>query len=110
MKKVFCFLMSLFFVFSSLAFADDKPASHVKNNTNIVKTAKMHATGKVISISGNVIRIERTVKGDIEKMEFILEMPAVEIAVGDSVKIEYAEKNGKLVASRVKRKYFKGDR
>ena len=74
---------------------------------NIVKAAKMHATGKVVSISGNVIKIERTVKGDIETMEFILEEPAMDIVVGDSVKIEYMEKDGKLIASRVTKSVFK---
>jgi hypothetical protein len=110
MKKALLYIFSAIFLFTTAAFAADKPASDVKNSTNIVKAAKMHATGKVVSISGNVIRIERTVKGDIEKMEFILEEPAMEIAVGDAVKIEYMEKDGKLIASRIKKKRFlKGD-
>ena len=61
----------------------------------------MHATGKVIEISNESIKIERTVKGDIENMEFALDKPSAGIIVNDSVKIDYTEKDGKLIASRV---------
>ena len=61
----------------------------------------MHATGKVVEISDESIKIERTVKGDIENMEFALDKPFAGIMVNDSVKIAYTEKNGKLTASRV---------
>jgi uncharacterized protein (DUF342 family) len=61
----------------------------------------MNATGKVIEISDSSIKIERTVKGNAETMEFVLEKPAVNITVNDSVKIAYIEKDGQLLVSRV---------
>jgi hypothetical protein len=61
----------------------------------------MHATGKVIEISDASIKIERTVKGAVETMEFALEKPVKNVIVNDSVKIAYIENDGKLIASRV---------
>jgi hypothetical protein len=109
-KKALWYLVGAVFVVSTLAFAADRPASPVKTGsvkTNIVKVAKMHATGKVVEISDESIKIERTVKGDIETMEFALDKPATDIIVNDSVKIDYTEKDGKLVASRVAKVTFK---
>jgi hypothetical protein len=110
MKKALLYITGAVFICSTLAFAFDKPASPVKANTvksNIVKAAKMHATGKVVEISGDAIKIERTVKGDIESMEFSLEKPSAGIIVNDSVKIEYTEKDGTLTASRVSKVILK---
>jgi len=104
MKKALWYVVGTVFLLSTLAFAADKAASPVKVDsvkTNIVKAAKMHATGKVTEISDESIKIERTVKGDVETMEFALEKPLKNISVGDSVKIDYMEKDGKLIASRV---------
>jgi len=105
MKKALWYMVGAILLLSTLAFAADKNASSVKAYTvktnNIVKAAKMHATGKVVEISDEFIKIERTVKGDIENMEFALDKPAVGIMVNDSVKIDYTDKDGKLVASRV---------
>ena len=104
MKKVLWYVAGTIFLLSTLAFAVDKPASPVKADpvkTNIVKAAKMHATGKVIEISDASIKIERTVKGDVETMEFALDKPVKNIIVNDSVKIAYTENDGKLIASRV---------
>jgi hypothetical protein len=110
MKKVLWYVAGTIFLLSTLAFAVDKPASPVKAasvKTNIVKAAKMHATGKVTEISDESIKIERTVKGDVETMEFSLEKPVKNIFVNDSVKIDYLEKDGKLTASRVAKVIFK---
>ena len=110
MKKALWYVASSIFLLSTLAFAIDKPASPVKTapvKTNIVKAAKMHATGKVIEISNEAVKIERTVKGDVETMEFALEKPDKDIIINDSVKIDYTEKDGKLIASRVAKVTFK---
>lgn len=96
MRKVLSCIMGMVFLLSATAFAVDRP-------TSTVKAAKMHATGKVIEIYYETIKIERTVKGDVESMEFALDKPIADIGVNDSVKIEYVEKDGKLVASRVVR-------
>ncbi len=104
MKKVLWYLVGAIFLLTTLAFAADKTASSVTADTvktNIVKAAKMHATGKVVEISDEAIKIERTVKGDIENMEFALDKPVAGIMVNDSVKIAYTEKDGKLTALRV---------
>jgi hypothetical protein len=110
MKKALWYIVGTVFLLSTLAFAADKavsPAKAVPVKTNIVKAAKMHATGKVIEISDESIKIERTVKGDVETMEFALEKPVKNIIVSDSVKIDYLEKDGKLTASRVAKVTFK---
>jgi len=109
MKKALC-IVGLIFVLSTFAFAVDRPASTIKTDkvkTNIVKAARMHATGKIIEISDEAVKIERTVKGDVETMEFALEKPAKNINVNDSVKIDYVEKEGKLIASRVAKVIFR---
>jgi len=110
MKKALWYIVGTFFLLSTLAFAADKAASPDKAGpvkTNIVKAAKMHATGKVIEISEASIKIERTVKGDVGTMEFALEKPVKNIIINDSVKIDYMEKDGKLTASRVAKVTFK---
>ena len=110
MKKALWYIVGAIFLLSTLAFAADRAASPVKVDpvkTNIVKAAKMHATGKVTEISDESIKIERIVKGDAETMEFALEKPVKNIIVSDSVKIDYMEKDGKLIASRVAKVTFK---
>jgi len=94
MRTILSCVIGMVFLLSATAFAVDK-------QTSAVKAAKMHATGKVIEISNESIKIERTLKGDIEYMEFSLDRPAADIGINDSVKIDYLEKDGKLVASRV---------
>ncbi len=109
MKKAL-YVVGLIFILSTFAFAVDRPASTVKADAvkpNIVKAAKMHATGKVVEISDESVKIERTVKGDVEYMEFALEKPAENIAVNDFVKIAYVEKDGKLIALKVVKVTFK---
>jgi len=110
MKKLFLQIFGIIFLLSALAFAADKTASPVKSDpakTNIIKAARMHATGKVIEVSDLSIKIERTVKGDIETMEFALEKPAAGIVANDLVKITYTEKDGKITASRVSKVVLK---
>ena len=105
MKKALWYIVGGVFILSALAFAADKPISETikadSAKTNTIKAAKMNATGKVIDISDESIKIERTVKGDVETMEFALEKTVKNIFVNDSVKIDYLEKDGKLTASRV---------
>ena len=105
MKRALVYIVGVAFLLSALAFAAEKPASDTPKvgsaKTNVVKPAKMNATGKVIEISDSSIKIERTVKGDAETMEFVLDKPTENIAVNDSVKIAYIEKDGQLLASRV---------
>ena len=105
MKRALVYIVSVAFLLSALAFAADKPATdtntidHAKKN--VVKSAKMNIKGRVIEISDSSIKIERTVKGNAETMEFVLDKPTENIAVDDSVKIAYIEIDGQLLASSV---------
>ena len=105
MKRALVYIVSIAFLLSAMAFATDKPATATTKvnsaKTNVVKSAKMNATGKVIEISDSSIKIERTVKGSAETMEFVLDKPTENIAVDDSVKIAYIEIDGQLLASSV---------
>lgn len=90
---------------AAFAFAADKPATESNQGavlkTTTVKMAKMNARGKVVEISDKAIKIERSIKSNVEIMEFALEEPLKDIVVNDSVKIDYSVKDGKLTASRV---------
>jgi hypothetical protein len=104
MKKFILHIIGVVFLFSTLAFAADNTASTNKINpvkANVVKAAMMQASGKVVEISDISIKIERTLKGDIETMEFALEKPVTNVIINDSVKIEYTEKDGKQTALKV---------
>ena len=65
------------------------------------RVPEMSAAGKVIEITAALLRIERTLKGEAETMEFILEKPFTNIVVGDQIKVSYREKNGRNVLIRV---------
>ncbi|HUN54929.1 MAG TPA: hypothetical protein VMU29_07225 [Smithella sp.] len=104
MKKALWYIVGAIFLLSTLTFAAEKtisPAGTEPVKTNVVKPTRMHATGKVVEISDESIKIERTVKGAVENMEFALDKPFTDIVVNDSVKIAYTEKDGKLIATRV---------
>ena len=110
MKIKLLLIIGIIFLFSTMALAVDNHVSPAKPSTvktNIVKAAKMHATGKVIEISTELIKIERTLKGSVEAMEFTLDKSATNIIVGDSVKIEYTEHDGRLTASKVSKISYK---
>ena len=105
MKKALWYMVGGVFLLAALVFAADKSISETIKadavKTNTVKAAKMHATGKVIDISDESIRIERTVRGNVENIQFALENPIENITVNDTVKIAYINQGGKLVATRV---------
>jgi hypothetical protein len=105
MKKILQIIVVIF-LFSVVTYAADTVSSSTKSNpakANVIRTTKMHATGKVIEITDSLIKIERTVKGDIETMEFALEKPVAGVVADDWVKISYTEKDGTLTASKVSR-------
>ena len=105
MKKAWIYIVGVAFLLSAIAFAADNPASNAVKADPVkiipVRIAKMNATGKVIEISDKTIKIERTVKNNVETMEFILDKPTENIIINDAVKIAYIEKDGRLLASRV---------
>ena len=105
MKKILVCVASVIFVMAALALAADTTVKEANQKAALkqtaVKTAKMNARGKVVDISEKAVTIERSIKGNLEIMEFALENPVKDIVVNDSVKIDYSVKDGKLTASRV---------
>jgi hypothetical protein len=104
-KKTLVCAAAVFCILVAFAFAAETPLKDA-NQTAVVKqsqakTAKMNARGKVLIISDKAVTIERSIKGNAEKMEFALEKPVRDIAVNDSVKIDYNVKEGVLTAVRV---------
>ncbi len=100
MKKVLVCATGIVCLLAVFAFAADKTVAPSTKSV-FPKTATMNARGKVVEISEKAVRIERSIKGSVEVMEFALENPAADIAVNDFVKIDYTIKDGKLTASRV---------
>jgi len=104
MKKSIWCILGAFFLLSNITFAADKPVvvHNVEQGKKIlVKTAKMHARGKVIEISETSVKIERTVRGNVEIMEFTLDEPAENISVNDFIKVAYTVNGDQLVASKI---------
>jgi hypothetical protein len=105
MKKAMVCIIGVTFLIITLAFAADEPSSGtvkaVVEKSVRSKPAKMNARGKVVEISDQSIKIVRTVKGEAEMMEFILEKPAENIIINDLVHIAYMERDGKLMVSNV---------
>ncbi len=105
MKKSLVCLAGVFCLLAALSYAADKPVKELNQKavlkTANIKTAKMNARGKIVEVSDAIIKIERSIKGNAEIMEFALENPVQGIVVNDYVKIDYSIKDGKLTASRV---------
>jgi hypothetical protein len=107
MKRSTMITVGLIVLFCASAFAIDRSAAdspplRTAQTKNIPpRITRMSATGKVTEISDTMLKIDRTVKGNVEQMEFALEKPVVKINVGDNVKVSYVTKDGKNVAVRV---------
>lgn len=105
MKRALTCIVGVICILAAFSYAADKPATETSQGVVLkavsVKSAKMNARGKVVEISDKAVKIERSIKGNVEIMEFALETPAMNVAVNDSVKIDYSVKDGKLTASRV---------
>ena len=65
------------------------------------RVPEMSTAGKVIEVTATLLKIERTLKGEAEIMEFALEKAFGNIAVGDQIKVSYREQNGRNVLIRV---------
>jgi len=108
MKRFTLIIVGLAFTFCALAFATDKPST-IPSNTQPVKAAPIKArketrvsfTGIVKEISDTVVMVERSVKGDVETMEFALDKPVQNIKAGDKVKVSYVKKEGKNISRKV---------
>jgi hypothetical protein len=98
MKRFLALAAVLIFIGFALAFAAEKPASAPPPPPRI---PNMSAAGKVLEISDTILKIERTLKGKAEIMEFILEKPFPNITAGDQIKVSYQEKEGRNVLIQV---------
>jgi hypothetical protein len=98
MKRFLTLAAVLIFIGFTLAFAAEKPRSAPPLPP---RTPEMSTAGKVLEISDTILKIERTLKGKAEIMEFILEKPFPNIMAGDQVKVSYLEKDGRNVLIRV---------
>ncbi len=111
MKRFMVWAIALVFLFTTSAIAGepakkDAPAAPAakaepakaekKDEAKKVekKAAEMSTAGKVLAVSDKVLKIERTLKGKAETMEFSLEKSITGIKVGDQVKVSYLKKDG----------------
>jgi hypothetical protein len=98
MKRFLTLAVVLIFLGLTLAFAAEKSTSAPPLPLRI---PEMNTAGKVLEISDTILKIERTLKGKAEIMEFILEKPFPNIAAGDQIKVSYQEKGGRNVLIQV---------
>ncbi len=82
----------------TLAFAAEKTAPAPPLPPRVTE---MSTAGKVLEVSDKVLKIERTLKGKAETMEFSLEKSFTDIKVGDQIKVSYLEKDGRNILIRV---------
>jgi colicin import membrane protein len=64
------------------------------------KVADKKASGKVLEVSDKALKIERTVKGKAETVEFVLDKALADIKAGDQVNVSYSVKDGKNVVTK----------
>lgn len=98
MKRFLIIAAGLILLGFTLVFAAEKTPTAPPTPPRV---PEMSTAGKVIEVTATILKIERTLKGDAETMEFILEKPFTGIAVGDQIKVSYREKNGRNILIRV---------
>jgi hypothetical protein len=98
MKRFLIIAAGLMLLCFALVFAAEKPPIV---SPPLPRVPEMSTAGKVIAVSNKELRIERTLKGKVENMEFILENPFPTIKVGDQIKVSYREKDSRNILIRV---------
>jgi hypothetical protein len=98
MKRFWSLAAVLILIGFTLALAAETPTSAPPLPPRI---PEMSTAGKVLAVSDAILKIERTLKGKAEIMEFIMEKPFPNIAAGDQIKVSYLEKDGRNVLVRV---------
>lgn len=98
MKRLGVIAAGLTLICFTLAFAAEKtaPAPPLPPRVPVMSTA-----GKVLEVSDKALKIERTLKGKAETMEFSLEKSFTDIKAGDQIKVSYHEKDGRNILIRV---------
>ena len=108
MKRLIVLVACFVFIFSACAFAADGPSTAPAKaepskavTPKPPKETRVSITGVVKEISDTMIVVERTVKGNTETMQFVLDKPVEQINVGDKVRVSYIKKDDKHIAIRV---------
>jgi len=99
MKRYGIAVVVLLMVGFTLALAAEKPTAAASPSSP--RVPEMSAAGKVVEVSATLLKIERTLKGEVEIMDFVLERPLPKTAVGDQVKVSYRSKEGKNILIRI---------
>jgi hypothetical protein len=113
-KSWLAVLFCVVFICTTASFAVDPPDPYTGKSTTVktvpIKPApqktppretRMRATGRVIEIAPETVKIERNVKGTVETMDFSLARPLDKIKVGDEVGVSYIAKDNKNIAKRI---------
>jgi len=98
MKRFFVIAAGLVLLCVAPVYAAEKPPAVP---TLPPRVPEMSTAGKVIAVSSTELRLERTLKGKMETMEFVLENPFPTLKAGDQIKIGYREKDGRRILTRV---------
>jgi hypothetical protein len=98
MKRFLTLAAVLIVIGFTLAIAAEKPQVAPPLPPRI---PEMSTAGKVLEVSDAILKIERTLKGKVEIMEFILEKPFPNLAAGNQIKVSYHERDGRNVLIRV---------
>jgi len=97
-QRLLIILAGLMLLCFTQAWAAEKQPASVPLSPRVTE---MNTAGKVLEISGTVLKIERTLKGKAETLELILEKPLSDIVAGDQLRVSYVEKEGRKVLTRV---------
>jgi colicin import membrane protein len=116
MKRLMVLVVGLVFLFvSSVIAADTKAPADAKAPAKAEaakaepakaekkaekKVADKKASGKVLEVSDKALKIERTVKGKAETVEFVLDKALADIKAGDQVNVSYSVMDGKNVVTK----------
>ena len=99
MKRFLVIAAALIGIAFTLALAAENPTPNPPSVTP--RVPEMSTAGKVLEVSDKVLKMERTLKGKTETMDFSLDKPFTDIAVGDQIKVDYLEKDGRNILIRV---------
>jgi hypothetical protein len=89
MKRFFVIAAGAVLLCFALTFAAEKPPVPPPTPPRV---PAMSAAGKVLELSDTIMKIERTLKGKVETMEFLLESPFMGVVVGDQIKVAISKK------------------
>ena len=98
MKRFLVIAAALIGIAFTLALAAENPTP---NPSLTPRVPEMSTAGKVLEVSDKVLKMERTLKGKTETMDFSLDKPFTDIAVGDQIKVDYLERDGRNILIRV---------